>query len=441
MLHHIHTTIMKIFPYRLVHKNKLAEAAETFKALQNEVAVATVFANEIKSGKMGSSLPIESFSESGAFLGASLIEMRDRFKSISNEAQQRDWINGGLTRFVEILRSHNHSLAELSDEIITHLVKYINANQGALFILNDEQKDDTFLELTACYAYDRKRHMSKRCEIGQGLIGQTFLEKQTVYMKTIPADYIKITSGLGEALPRNLLVVPLKIEDRVLGIVEIAGFHPFKDFEIEFVEKLGENIASSISSVKTNENTQKLLRDTQMQAEQMRAQEEEMRQNMEELSATQEDMARNIDEIEKLKKESEVRESVFELTTIMSESDIYGTITMVNNKLCEVSKYAGEELVGQPHKIFRHPDMPKELFKLFWNTIKKGENFQAIIKNKTKDGGHYWVDATIVPVKDDTGKTTKYIGARYHITNDELAEKLYNEQAKQLNLPLLSGGR
>jgi PAS domain S-box-containing protein len=133
-----------------------------------------------------------------------------------------------------------------------------------------------------------------------------------------------------------------------------------------------------------------------------------------------------------------VREDVFALTTILSEADVFGTITLVNNKLIEVSKYSREELIGKPHSIFRHPDMPSELFKLFWDTIKQGKVFKGIIKNRAKDGTHYWVDATIVPVKDASGKIIKYIGARYHITDDSFAEHFYNLQAVRLNLPPLT---
>src|SRR6478735_5070103 len=99
---------------------------------------------------------------------------------------------------------------------------------------------------------------------------------------------------------------------------------------------------------------------------------------------------------------------------------------MANEKLCEVSKYTPEELIGKPHNIFRHPAMPKELFKEFWDTIKSGRVFKGIVLNLAKDGSHYWVDATIVPVKDASGEITKYVGARYHITDDKIAEELYN---------------
>lgn len=144
--------------------------------------------------------------------------------------------------------------------------------------------------------------------------------------------------------------------------------------------------------------------------------------------------------MEELKDEFEIRERVFGYTPILSEADPAGTITLVNDKLCEVSGYSREELMGKPHNVFRHPDMPKQLFKLMWNTIERGHVFNCVIKNRTKSGSHYWVDATIVPVKNKSGEVVKYVGARYHITNDRLAEFLYEKRAEQLGLPKLNEG-
>jgi GAF domain-containing protein len=173
-------------------------------------------------------------------------------------------------------------------------VKYAGAKVGGLFILEEEEENaqQSCLMLRACYAYERKKHLTKKVEIGEGVIGQCYLEGETVYLAKVPNNYLSITSGLGDASPSSLLVIPLKTNDRIEGVLELASLKPFQDYEINFLEKLGELLASSIVTVRTGEKTARLLKISQEQAEEMRAQEEEMRQNMEELQATQEEVAR-----------------------------------------------------------------------------------------------------------------------------------------------------
>jgi GAF domain-containing protein len=141
-----------------------------------------------------------------------------------------------------------------------------------------------------------------------GLAGQAWQEGDSIYLTDVPQNYIKITSGLGDANPSCVLITPLKVNDQVFGVVELASFNILKDFEVEFVKKIAESIASTISSVKVNARTQRLLEESQEMTEQMRAQEEEMRQNMEELQATQEEMARK--EKDMLKQISELKSQV-----------------------------------------------------------------------------------------------------------------------------------
>ncbi len=231
-------------------------------------------------------------------MGEALMQMRENLSKAAEEDRKRNWATEGLAKFADILRAKNNGLDELSDNIIRNLVKYMNANQGGLFLINDDNKNDAFLELAGCYAYDRKKYLKSRVEIGQGITGQAVLEKGTIYMTDIPKDYLRITSGLGEALPRNLLIVPLKLDETVFGVVELASFEAIESYKIDFVERLGESIASTISTVRVSERTKQLLGESQQQAEEMRAQEEEMRQNMEELSATQEDMQRVLRDVQ-----------------------------------------------------------------------------------------------------------------------------------------------
>ena len=120
--------------------------------------------------------------------------------------------------------------------------------------------------------------------------------------------------------------------------------------------------------------------------------------------------------------------------TLFSETDKYGRITFVNEAFCQVSKYKKEELLGKPHSIVRHPDMPGKLFERLWFKIKNEEIFKAIIKNRAKDNSHYWVQAMIMPVVSTTKDVIKYVGVRHLIENEEMANVLYNQQAMELGL-------
>ena len=126
---------------------------------------------------------------------------------------------------------------------------------------------------------------------------------------------------------------------------------------------------------------------------------------------------------ERLQSELETRMNQINVACLVSESDLKGNVTFVNDKLCEVTGYTREECMGQPHSMFRHPDSPKEIFKEMWATIGRGNIFRGVIKNRKKDGNPYWVDAIIAPVMGPNGKPIKYIGVRYDITEQTLKEE------------------
>ena len=225
-------------------------------------------------------------------LSGELIKMRDQMKRVKEEDERRLWTTEGLAKFADVARNNQDNIQNLSNEVVKFLTKYLNAQQGSLFVLQDADEEDKYLELTACYAFDKKKFIQKRVEIGTGLVGQAYLEGTTNILTQIPNGYITITSGLGDATPTCLIIVAMKYNEQVEAIFELAGFKKFEEHEIQFLEKAGEVIASSIYSTKTNERTTKLLQESQEQAETLKAQEEELRQNMEELQATQENMRR-----------------------------------------------------------------------------------------------------------------------------------------------------
>jgi hypothetical protein len=232
-----------------------------------------------------------------------LTENLKKLESAQEEEKKRQWLNEGLAKGMIILRNQT-DLKKMGDQLISFLVTYLQANQGGLFLLNNSDANDPYLELLAAYAYERQKFLTKRIDIGVGLLGQTYLEKETTYLKKVPEEYVSITSGLGDAPPRNLIIVPFKVNEEIPALVEIASFQEITEYQIKFLEVFGESIASHLENAKTNMVTQELLMQTTQQAEEMRAQEEEMRQNMEELSATQEEMSRK--EVEYVKRIKEL---------------------------------------------------------------------------------------------------------------------------------------
>ncbi len=530
-------------------------------------------------------------------LSGELLQMKSKMQQVAEEDKQRNWAAQGIARFSEIVRQQNKSIEDISNQFISELVKYIEANQGGIFIVNDEDAINIRLELKGCYAYGRRKFVEQTITPGEGLVGQAYLEGDLIFLKDVPKNYVSITSGLGQATPRCVVLVPLKDNDKIEGVLEIASFEVWEKFEVDFLRKVSDILGSAISSMRVNEMTKKLLNDSRQQAEQLklqeeqlrqnleeinatqeaverksrealvqnsklnaildsaadtiltfdetgvietvnragatllaynegdlpgkkigsivpevkagadpesfgkllaeqeekvvgrtlqtkarkrdgsfvpvelsvnaadvggkkiftailhditdriksehdqqqyieelRAQEEELKQNMEELQATQDEIHRQMQETAKLNRELDARVAALNTSTIMSESDLYGGIAYVNDKFCEVSQYSRQELIGKPHNILRHPDMPKEAFRLMWQTIKAGKVFRGIVKNRKKDGTHYWVDAVISPVLDDDGKPVKYIGVRYVIEDEQQAQKLFDQQLLKLGV-------
>lgn len=312
---------MVFFLYRLSDKTEVMEMEknEGEKRMERGANSLSNFMQAISAGNYAAELDAE---VNKGTMGNTLISMRDKLRANAEDDRKRNWSTSGLAQIGELLRTNFTSTQDLFDQIIKFVVKYTKSSQGGLFLLNEEGENKKHLDLVACYAYERKKFLTKTIEIGEGLVGQSFLEAESIYLMEVPEDYIAITSSLGGAKPNALLLMPLKVNGKVFGILELATFGKYEPHEIELVEKLAESIASTISTVRINESTRILLEKTQQQTEEMRAQEEEMRQNMEELEATQEEMRRKEKHIQTMldneKKRNEIsnknRQAVMELS-------------------------------------------------------------------------------------------------------------------------------
>lgn len=296
------------------------------------------------------------------------------------EDEIRNWTNQGIAMFNDIMRTDTNNLEKLSLNIIRNLVQYLSANQGGLFLLEEEDQKQ-HLNLIATYAFDRQKFLKKRVEIGEGLAGTCVLEKMTILTNRIPDDYMTITSGLGGARPKCLLVVPLKKDEEVLGVLEIASFEEFKPYEVEFVDKVAESIASALVTVKLHLQTTEYLERFQQQAEEMKAQDEELRQNIEELQATHEQMERLKEEENernrKIMKEMEdYRKLLISMINEVPEKiflkDDQGRFVIANKPVADNYGKTVDEILGKSDFDFYNKEQAAEYFRQEQEIVKSG---------------------------------------------------------------------
>ncbi|WKZ58108.1 MAG: GAF domain-containing protein [Cyclobacteriaceae bacterium] len=378
--------------------DEIGEMAVAMDNLVTGLKGTTLFAENIGKGNYASEF--KPLSEHDV-LGNALLNMRDNLAAVAEDDKKRNWATEGLAKFGEILRSNTNDLEKLSDEIIANLVKYLKANQGALYIMDDEEGEEQAMSMRACYAWDKKKYLNHKIHKGEGLSGQAWQEGDTIYLTEVPQNYIKISSGLGDANPTSVLIVPLKVNDQIFGVVEIASFNTFADFEMEFVQKIAESIASTISSVKINARTQRLLEESQEMTEQMRAQEEEMRQNMEELQATQEEMQRN-------QSETEGTMQALNSALAMADYDVEGKLTKINTNYLSMLGYSQTEVMGEHHRIFAtKEDKSSEEYRQFWRDLEAGKSRKGIYKRLTRKGEVINVRSYFSPVKNHNGEIVR----------------------------------
>jgi PAS domain S-box-containing protein len=407
---------------RITHKSQdeIGKISEVINRLADDLQKATEFTREIGKGNYQTELSELNIDKGNAIaLFSALEEMRNKLLQVSIDDQKRSWINEGLAKFSELLRYSGENTADFAQKVLSFLVKYLKANQGSLFIINDTNVSETYLELSATFAYGKKKFAEKKIGKGEGLVGQAWIEAQTIYITNAPENYVQITSGLGDANPRNIIIVPLKIDLQVLGVLELASFDIFELHSRNFLEQVAESIAISIKNVKVNARTEYLLEESQQLTEEMKAQEEEMRQSMEELRATQEEM--QIAQ-EKLNAQSFAMNS----SLLMVEYEPNGTIIIANQNLLDVMQYNAKEIKGKQHRIFvDNETVDNGLYLNFWKNLTDGIIQKGDFKRVNKHGQICWLKATYTPITNYMNQVTKVIEIAFDITHEknELLQK------------------
>jgi len=354
-------------------------------------------------------------------LGTALLDMRKSLKQATEEEirrkstdQKLNWATQGAAKFGELMRENTDRLSEFSYNIISNLIQYLNASQGGLFIINDTNKNDVFIELSSSYAYDRRKYLEKKIKMGVGLVGRCIDEQETIYMTDFPEDYLNISSGLGQATPRCLLLVPIVFNQQIFGVIEMASFKAMEKYEIEFVERIGESIGSTISNVKMNEQTAKLLEESKIQSEELVAQEEEMRQNLEEMKTTQEELERKAMDYEGVI-------NALNAVALIAEFDMQGRLIEINRDFLRILNKSKDEMIGTFQGAFAiTKEDRRNIFRDFWNDLRRGIIKKTVQHLRINERDIYLSEA-YTPIYDKDGNPYKVLNISIDITESMLS--------------------
>jgi HAMP domain-containing protein/CheY-like chemotaxis protein/GAF domain-containing protein len=217
-------------------------------------------------------------------------QMIANLRATTERNAEQDWLNSNLARFSGMMQGQR-DLQAVSRLIMSELTPLVGAGYGAFFLADHHDEEEPTLQLISSYGYRTRKHVSNRFKVGESLVGQAALEKQSILITEPPDDYVKIGSALGEATPRNIIVMPVLFEDQVMAVMELASFQPFSEVQRGFLDQLAETIGIVINTIRATMRTEELLRQSQSLTL-------ELQERSEELQAQQEELKRANTELE-----------------------------------------------------------------------------------------------------------------------------------------------
>jgi HAMP domain-containing protein/signal transduction histidine kinase/CheY-like chemotaxis protein len=211
-------------------------------------------------------------------------QMIANLRETTRTNEEQDWLKTNLARISGLMQGRR-DLMDVARLIMSELTPLVSAQHGAFFLANDDRGDPE-LRLIATYGYKARKNVANRFRLGEALVGQAALERKPILITEPPRDYIRVTSGLGEAPPVNIIVLPVFFEGRVLGVIELGSFSPFSEVHQSFLDQLMESIGVSLNAIMATSRTEELLAESQRLAAELREKSEELEARQGELQQT-----------------------------------------------------------------------------------------------------------------------------------------------------------
>jgi signal transduction histidine kinase/HAMP domain-containing protein len=317
--------------------------------LTTQVRAIAEVATAVTRGDLTRQIAIEAQGEMEE-LRRNLNQMIANLRETTERNREQDWLKTNLAKFTRMMQGQK-DLQTVSRQIMSEITPLVSAQYGA-FYMRDTDEGQMLLKLLASYAYKARKHVGNRFMEGEGLVGQAALEKQPILLTNVPDDYVQITSGLGSAPPRNIIVLPILFEGEVKAVIELGSFNAFSQIHQLFLDQLADSIGVVLNVIQANMRTEELLEQSQKLTQELQKQSQELQEQQEELERSNRELKSQAESLraseELLRQQQEelqqVNEELEEKASLLAEQN---KKVEQKNKEVEAARLALEEKAQQ----------------------------------------------------------------------------------------------
>ena len=433
-------TIDKYMPDTSKTPSEWMHILRSILTLANSLKNTSDFANQIKDKKYKAeydpSIQNNPIGSALVTLRNDMLETSEKEQQRFNEERQNQWATEGHSIFSDILRNNISDIHKLCNAVIDRLVPYINVTQGGIFIRTaapDDPKNECF-ELYAVFAFGHQRFHKRTLALDEGMIGACAMEKHTIIINDVPDNYTEIGSGLGHAKPKALMFVPLIYNDYLYGVMEFAAFISFEPYQIQFVERISENIASTIANAKINEQTSLLLRQSRQQSKMMEEKEDQLKTEIESLNNLVHATQTELNEIEQVN-------NALNKTMLVAIFSPKGDTIEANRRFAlrytlDVNDIRRKNI----YEILQLTLSKYDEFKKVWDNVKQGTTETYTIEFKINKDTRK-IKNTFIPIYDSENNVSRILCLATDITGQQNTEDDLSKaksSIKDLNIELAS---
>jgi HAMP domain-containing protein/signal transduction histidine kinase/DNA-binding response OmpR family regulator len=308
--------------------------------LTTQVRAIADVATAVTKGDLTRSIQVEARGEV-ASLKDNINEMIRNLKDTTIKNNDQDWLKTNLAKFTRMLQGQKDMLT-VGKLILSELAPVVGAQHGVFYVMEKdetvepEKGDENYLKLLSSYAFRNRKMIGNKFALGEGLVGQAALEKERILLTNVPADYVQVGSGLGEAPPSNIIVLPVLFEGQVKAVMELSSFEKFSPIHQAFLDQLVESIGIVLNTIEANSRTEDLLKQSQSLAKELQSRQEELQNTNKELQEKAKLLAEQNAEVERKNQEVEQARQALEEKA---------------EQLALTSKYKSEFLANMSHEL------------------------------------------------------------------------------------------